>query len=129
MQRLSLVVVATFVVAIVGTVGFAELAEAADELTVAQEEQVLDGLREKLKDPNSAILGQIKVGTEEGGTIPICGFVNAKNSFGGYTGDKPFIGMLLLPPTEIFFVLSIGGIEPVSIAVNNTCKRYGLGLW
>ena len=129
MQRLSLVVLATFVVAIVDTVGSTESAEAADELTAAQETIVLDGLRKNLKDPSSAILGQIKAGTEEGGTIPICGFVNAKNSFGGYTGDKPFIGMLLLPPTDTFVALGIGGTESDSIALNNTCKRYGLGLW
>ena len=129
MRRLSLVVVVTFVVAIVGALGIAGPTEAAEVLTAAQEEKVLDGLRKKLKDPNSAILGQIKTGTEDDGTIPICGFVNAKNSFGGYTGDTPFFGMLLLPPDEIFFVLGIGGTELDSVALNNTCKRYGLGLW
>ncbi len=102
MRRLSLVVVATFVVAIVGALGVAGPTEAAETLTAAQEEKVLDGLRKILKDPNSAILGQIEAGPEESGTIYICGFVNAKNSFGGYTGDKPFIGMLPPPPDGRF---------------------------
>ena len=129
MRRLSLVVVATFVVAIVGTVGIAGPTEAAEKLTAAQEEKVLDGLRKKLKDPNSAILGQIKAGTEEGGTINVCGFVNAKNSFGGYTGDTPFFGVLLSPPTDTFVVFSIGDTEPDLFAIDSMCKRHGLGLW
>lgn len=41
----------------------------------------------KLKDPESAEFGD--VGYREPGIV--CGFVNAKNSFGGYTGQRAFI--------------------------------------
>ena len=42
-----------------------------------------------LKDPDSAKFGTVVV-TDSG---IVCGYVNAKNSFGGYTGEKPFISM------------------------------------
>lgn len=41
----------------------------------------------RLKDPDSAKFGQV-VARESG---IVCGYVNSKNSFGGYTGDKAFI--------------------------------------
>lgn len=41
----------------------------------------------RLKDPDSAKFGQI-VARDSG---IVCGYVNSKNSFGGYTGDKAFI--------------------------------------
>lgn len=42
-----------------------------------------------LRDPESAKFG--KVGYREPGIV--CGFVNAKNGFGGYTGEKSFISL------------------------------------
>ncbi|WP_315809468.1 hypothetical protein [Pseudomonas sp. C9-3] len=41
----------------------------------------------KLKDPDSAKFGQII--SKASGIV--CGYVNAKNAFGGYTGDKAFM--------------------------------------
>lgn len=43
-------------------------------------------VRARLKDPNSAQFGDAIV-TERA----VCGSVNAKNGFGGYTGPQPFI--------------------------------------
>lgn len=43
-----------------------------------------------LRDPTSAIFGQVLI-VRKGGQESICGEVNAKNGFGGYTGMKPFV--------------------------------------
>lgn len=58
-----------------------------------QKEQMLlvagaqSAVKARLKDPDSAEFGQT-VYREPG---IVCGYVNAKNSFGGYTGEKGFI--------------------------------------
>ncbi len=47
-------------------------------------------VKERLKDPDSAKFKHSKlVQTKKEGNI-YCGLVNAKNSFGGYTGFQPF---------------------------------------
>lgn len=43
----------------------------------------------RLKDPESAKFGKV-VFREDG---VVCGYVNAKNSFGGYAGEKAFISL------------------------------------
>lgn len=39
-----------------------------------------------LKDPNSAVFRQVEMGSK----ASVCGFVNAKNSFGGFSGFSAF---------------------------------------
>jgi hypothetical protein len=72
-------------------------------------------VRAKLRDPQSAIFRDLsatndrKIGTMKAGLI-VCGYVNAKNGFGGYTGDKMFITFYRIgtadieptPPTRAF---------------------------
>ncbi len=86
-----------------------------------------DGVRASLKDPTSAQFGQHKAGSNaKGGTI-VCGWVNAKNSYGGYTGKQPYLA-LLLPDTGKFYVQKIGGTEAEAYAVQSVCTRSGLPL-
>jgi hypothetical protein len=53
-------------------------------------------VRPMLRDPQSAIFRDLsatndrKIGKSPAGLV-VCGYVNAKNGFGGYTGEKPFI--------------------------------------
>jgi len=53
-------------------------------------------VRPQLRDPQSAIFRDLsatndrKIGKSPAGLV-ICGYVNAKNGFGGYTGEKAFI--------------------------------------
>lgn len=61
----------------------------------------------------------------------VCGTVNAKNSFGGYTGDEPFMGMLTHLKAgdkvlRVFAVSGIGGTDSETYAVMATCKQYGV---
>jgi hypothetical protein len=44
-----------------------------------------------LKDPDSARFGRIFEGRGVIGKTTICGEVNARNGFGGYTGMTPFL--------------------------------------
>lgn len=47
-------------------------------------------MRGRLKDPESAKFTEVIVARVTGKPI-VCGYVNAKNSFGGYTGPKGFV--------------------------------------
>jgi len=48
-----------------------------------------DAVKRTLKDPSSAEFTNLRIGAFEGGKL-VCGNVNAKNSYGGYVGVKPF---------------------------------------
>lgn len=45
-----------------------------------------NSVTERMKDPESVRFGEV---VNRGGTV--CGYVNAKNSFGGYSGDNAFV--------------------------------------
>lgn len=49
-----------------------------------------DAIRATLKDPQSAQFERMRAGSAADGATLVCGFVNAKNGFGGYTGRKLF---------------------------------------
>lgn len=44
-----------------------------------------------MKDPESVRHGRIVAGREPSGRLLICGEINAKNSYGGYTGMLPYV--------------------------------------
>lgn len=48
-------------------------------------------IRDRLKDPGSAQFSGMYV-SRKGGSPIVCGYVNSKNSYGGYTGKQRFIG-------------------------------------
>ncbi|MGH1416855.1 MAG: hypothetical protein ACRBB0_25450 [Pelagimonas sp.] len=48
-----------------------------------------------MKDPKSAIFGTFYARRDLSGTIEVCGFVNARNSFAGMTGDEPYFVQIL----------------------------------
>jgi hypothetical protein len=60
-------------------------------LSKAQIESIKAGVAKDLKDPESARFGDSFRAVESSGAIIVCGYVNAKNSYGGYIGEKPFI--------------------------------------
>lgn len=63
-------------------------------LTSAEVKVVQDTLRKDMKDPTSAMFGSMVAGRLSSGGVAVCGLVNAKNGFGGYTGAEPFSGTL-----------------------------------
>lgn len=96
-------------------------------LTASQKAAVEDGLRAVLKDPESARFGSYAAGVSADGVITVCGSVNAKNSFGGYTGKKPYMGILAgKPPSERFAAISVGGNEIKTSVTIKACFQQGL---
>lgn len=55
-------------------------------------ERVKEAVRTQLKDPYSAQFANIKTLDTPAGTT-VCGEVNAKNSFGAYSGNAKFFGV------------------------------------
>ena len=49
----------------------------------------MDQIRDRLKDPESADFTDVFF-SRSGGIAAACGYVNAKNSFGGYIGKQRF---------------------------------------
>jgi dUTPase len=75
----------------------ASVAEKTDlvTLTPAMREEVAAGIKKQLKDPASAQFGPMSAARSvKTGLINVCGTVNAKNSFGGYTGAVRFIASI-----------------------------------
>lgn len=60
-------------------------------LTSSERTVILDGLKASLKDPYSAVISSVSAKKNPAGTIfKVCGMINAKNSYGAYTGNRPF---------------------------------------
>lgn len=56
------------------------------ELNPAQLALMQAQVRASLKDPQSAQFGAHVAGANAEGVVMVCGLVNAKNAYGGYTG-------------------------------------------
>ena len=88
-----------------------------------------DAVRERLKDPESARFGTLVGGQDQKGVFSACGWVNSKNSFGGYTGIMPFAGIMIeVSNKRVFHVVSMGDGGDGSDAVLALCKALGLPL-
>ena len=96
------------------------------KLSAAQIKAVHEGARAGLKDPDSARFGEIAAAERES-RITVCGFVNAKNSYGGYTGMKPFIGVLRTNPLG-FDPVGFGSTSIRDDAIAETCREFGVAL-
>lgn len=83
----------------------------ADTLAIAQ------AFYYTLKDPESARFAGIRAVRGDSGLVYVCGYVNSRNGFGGYTGFEAFAG------TGIRGQYEISSVGPVAEAV---CSRYGI---
>lgn len=99
-------------------------------LTNEQKAAVEKGVRESLKDPSSSVFGPMSASEKRSGVFYVCGYVNAKNSFGGYVGNQPYIGVLgsltSNPNISVFSVVNMGGTKIKTDTVNFMCKHYGV---
>jgi hypothetical protein len=94
-------------------------------LTKTQMEYVRAGVIRSLKDPESARFGTMRGGKNSEGVITVCGYVNARNSYGGYTGEKPFLGILA---DKGFAVAAMGGTDDKTASVHQVCGQSGITL-
>lgn len=99
------------------------------ELTAEQRGDVETGVRRGLKDPNSAMFGSMKaaVDREKADTYVVCGWVNSKNSFGGYVGDQPFYAVYF-PKNRVASLIGVGGPSIDTTVVLNQCANQGVKL-
>lgn len=100
-------------------------------LSSDEKDAVKRGLLKNLKDPNSAIFGSMAASQSSKSVIYVCGVVNAKNSYGGYTGDQMFMGILgVLPfnkgPYYDFSIISMGGDPAKAYTTTELCRRYNV---
>lgn len=63
-------------------------------LTAADTKAVEEAVRYRMKDPASTSFRNLSAVRKADGAVTVCGEVNSKNSFGGYTGFSPFTGTL-----------------------------------
>lgn len=89
-------------------------------LTAEQVKAVQTAMRGNLKDPDSAKFGDIIAGTDPANPSDnlACGYVNSKNSYGGYTGAQVFMAKLNQDGTAKFIGMDIAGI----------CEMQGLSM-
>ncbi|MFT3942080.1 hypothetical protein [Rhodopseudomonas sp.] len=72
------------------------------ELTATEKALLAKAFSADLKDPDSGRFKWARVPkTLSDGTIDYCGLVNGKNSYGGYNGFKPFIGVITVKSGRI----------------------------
>lgn len=92
-------------------------------LSAADQTNVRRSVLASLKDPESARFGSMAASKATDGTIFVCGFVNARNSFGGYTGMEPFAGRMTGPA---FGVVYWGNTRPMYDYVLSECRKFGV---
>ncbi len=92
-------------------------------LTPAQIKTVEEGARRGLKDPDSAKFEGIVGGRNAQGDVFACGYVNSRNSFGGYVGMQPFGGMITNVAGEQFTLISMGSDQASRYALAATTCR------
>jgi hypothetical protein len=63
-------------------------------LSAADVETVESTIRYQMKDAASAQFRDLQGAKSASGDVLVCGWVNGRNSFGGYTGFMPFAGRL-----------------------------------
>ena len=101
-------------------------------LSPSETKAVKDGVSEQLKDPTSPLFGKVKAARMTlNDSVYVCGYVNAKNSYGGYTGSKPFGGFLVSVgggkgATSSFLLSGIAQSDAGSDAVRAECAKNGV---
>lgn len=90
------------------------------QFTDAQAKVATDAVMRRLKDPESARAGRAWTSilhyADGRQNLAVCGLVNARNSFGGYTGDQFYL-VLLSPDSSM--ATAIFDAELV-------CRAYGI---
>ena len=96
-------------------------------LSANEQAAVKSGVTAALKDPTSAIFGEMKAAkATTDGVVTVCGYVNGKNSFGGYVGNQPYVGVVTASGS--FVVVAMGGVESRTYAVYSVCQKSGIFL-
>ena len=128
MSKLRVVAITSVALLVTGC-GAGQLAEvqlqplAPLSLSTDQIAMVQTVVKFSLQDPRAAQFGTIKGGKDQDGKVVVCGLVNAKNNFGGFTG-MTFTGEL--DSAGSFKMGAMGDIADVSLAIQQICGKQGL---
>lgn len=98
------------------------------DLTAAEKAALGQSIAKGLKDPDSARFQWLRFPkAPRGDSVTWCGMVNAKNSYGGYTGSKPFMALVLVKNGRpVGGVLSLAGSDDFSINyIRSECRKHG----
>lgn len=63
------------------------------KLSKTQVAEIKRGTAAEMRDPNSATFAKITGARSSTGALMICGLVNGTNGYGGFAGNRPFMGM------------------------------------
>lgn len=94
------------------------------ELSPAEAMSIQATMKALLADAESAKFGQIGATKRAGGSITICGQVNARNASGGYSGERPFMGHMW-PPDTAFFLDDMATDESNVARLTYLCQNAG----
>jgi hypothetical protein len=97
----------------------------AETLTREEILKVISSVKGILKDPNSAQFGDKIYLARSSGKLTVCGTVNARNSYGGYSGYSPFIVVFepgTLPDAAVGSIQNNGFENPIVIL----CRQAGV---
>jgi len=95
-------------------------------LSSDQEARVKQVVTASLKDPDSARFGPMQATYSLQTGTTICGMINARNSFGGYTGDKPYL--VVISDSGEAALAALGGVERDTAVALRACQRLGMAL-
>jgi hypothetical protein len=103
------------------------------DLTPAEKTLLASGLREKLKDPESAQFRWTKITKSAGadGRVYYCGAVNAKNSYGGFTGFGPFWAWVYASPKGQLLraeMIGTGADDLANRVIGEECGKRGIAI-
>jgi hypothetical protein len=96
-------------------------------LTPDQTAAVVKGVGQDLLDPDSARYRLPALIAKGGAGDEYCGCVNSKNTFGGYTGSKPFFGLMVSKDGKTAFLMMSQADAPAGVDAG-MCAKAGYKL-
>ena len=105
------------------------LALALTPLAETDKEVIRTEIRSMVKDPESARFQWIPhIGNKPDKTI-VCGFVNARNGYGGYTGFQPFLARVVRLDGKTIAGAVIASTDARDyIKVRDACATHGIDI-
>jgi hypothetical protein len=92
-----------------------------------QQEVVVVGVQQWLKDRSSARFGPMQVVRDPRGPVVVCGWIDGHSGAAGYRGMSPYIGVLTGPRNDAeFVVVGIGATPRERAEVLSLCAEVGL---
>ncbi|WP_421994870.1 hypothetical protein [Reyranella sp.] len=92
-----------------------------------QQEAVVVGVSQWMKEPSSATFGTMRGARNTRGIVTICGLVAGRTSAGATAALAPFIGVMLGTPGDPeFVVVGIGSLPRSRAEVLSLCRESGV---